>query len=78
VANFSWPSDAVMDVHHAFLKTAHIQQFEFQANIFGESPFSASHHHGGQEQAALVDQLRYERVGSQVGTSNWPFTPPQK
>jgi hypothetical protein len=46
---------AVAQVNHAVAEAAFVQQIELQADIIGEGLFAASHHHGREEQVALVD-----------------------
>ena len=61
-----------------------VQQFELQADVCGERPFSASHQDGRHEQVASVDQPGLESLGGEVGTahadvaSRLPFHPPDR
>ena len=59
-----------MEVNHAALETAFVQQFELQADIWGKRTFTASHHDGRDEQVALVYQPGPERLGGEVGTAH--------
>src|SRR5215218_741253 len=61
---------AVVEVNHAALETAFVQQFELQADVAGEMPFTATNHDGRDEQVTLVYQPGLERLGRQVGTTH--------
>src|SRR5688500_3725414 len=61
---------AVVEVNHAALETAFVQQFELQADVCGEGPFTTSNHDGRDEQVALVYQPGPEGLGGEVGTAD--------
>src|SRR6266540_6727923 len=65
---------AVVEVNHAVAETALVQQLELQARTPGEELFAASHHDGREEQVALVDQPRLDRLGGEVGTAHGDVT----
>jgi hypothetical protein len=56
-----------LEVNHTALETAFVQQFELQADVCGEGPFTISHHYGRDEQVALVYQPGPECLGGEVG-----------
>src|SRR5215213_10435419 len=66
----SRPPDAVVEVNHAAFETAFVQQFESQADVVGQGPLAASHHHWCDEQVALVDQPGLESLGGEFGTAH--------
>src|SRR5687767_2681 len=65
---------AVVEVNHAALETAFVQQFELQADVCGEVPFTTSNYDGRDEQVALVYQPGLERLGGEVGTAHADVT----
>ena len=54
-------------MNQAVAETVFVQQFELQADIVGEELFAASHHDGRDEQVALVDQPRLDRLDGEPG-----------
>ena len=47
-----------------------VQQLEPQADIAGLGLLAASHHHGRDDQVALVDQARLDRLGGEGGAAH--------
>jgi hypothetical protein len=67
----SWSgADAVVEVNDAVSESALIEKFELRVDVVRQGALAASHHDRAQEQMALVDQPRADRLAGELGTAD--------
>src|SRR5580704_15868861 len=60
----------VAEVHHAVAEAALVEQLKVDPDASGQRALAAAHHHGRDEQVALVHQPGLDRLAGQPGAAH--------